>query len=172
MLLIAPLDSEFVGVFVFFGAGAELQEVTQRESLRGLTVSEVVDSQAPVFPASLPAYTAFERLVRLPYQAVAVVDDGGNFMGVVTRQGMQARWAAGLRGDVESFVELVRPVQVECDAPLVSARERMAEARSSVAAVFCGNSFEGLLDFETITRIIALRRLGWNGGRSAVGSEG
>ncbi len=161
-----------VGIFVFFGAGAELQEVTQRESLRGLTVSEVVDNQAPVFPASLPAFTAFERLVRLPYAAVAVVDDAGRFMGVVTRQGMQARWAAGLRGDVESFVELVRPVQVECDAPLTSARERMAEARSSVAAVFCGNSFEGLLDFETITRIIALRQMGWNGGRSVVASEG
>ena len=74
---------------------------------------------------------------------------------------MQARWAAGLRGTVESFVEMARPVQVECDAPLVAARERMAEARTPVAAVYCGSSFEGLLDFETISRIIALRQTGW-----------
>ncbi len=162
----------FVAIFVFFGAGAELQEVTQRESLVGLRVGEVVDNQAPVFPASLPAYTAFERLVRSPYPAVAVVDDGGRFLGVVTRQGMQARWAVGLRGTVEAFVEMARPVQVECDASLVTAREYMAEARAAVAVVYCGGSFEGLLDFETISRIIALRQMGWNSNRGPVASEG
>ena len=66
-----------VAVFVFFGAGAENQDVAQRESLRGVTVGEVVDNQAPVFPASLPAHTAFERLVRSPYASVAVVDEAG-----------------------------------------------------------------------------------------------
>ena len=160
-----------VAMFVFFAAGAELQEVTQRESLRGLTVSEVVDSQAPVFPASLPAFTAFERLVRSPYPAVAVVDDEGRFLGVVNRQGMQARWATGLRGNVDAFVETAPPVHVECDAPLAAARERMAEARSAIAAVYCGTSFEGLLDFETISRIVALRRMGWRDQRGSVPSK-
>lgn len=161
-----------VALFVFFGAGAELQEVTQRETLRGLIVSEVVDNQAPVFVADLPAYTAFERLVRSPYPAIAVVGEGGEFCGVVTRQGMQTRWSAGLRGNVNAFIEAARPVQVECDASLASVRQRMAEARSALAAVYCGSSFEGLLDFDTITRILALRRMGWTGGRGTVPSEG
>ncbi|MGE5602638.1 MAG: site-2 protease family protein [Nitrososphaerales archaeon] len=171
-ILTGNFSLALVAMFVFFGAGAELQDVNQRESLRGLMVSEVVDSHAPVFPASLPAFTAFERLVRSPYPAVAVVDDAGRFIGVVTRQGMQARWAMGLRGTADAFVEAAPPVHVECDAPLATAREQMAEARSPVAAVYCGNSFEGLLDFETISRIVAMRQMGWTGKRGPVASEG
>ena len=161
-----------VAMFVFFGAGAEMQDIVQRETLRGVRVGEVVDSQAPVFPASLPAHTAFERLVRSPYAAIAVVDDGGRFVGVVTRQGMQARWAAGLRGEVDAFVEMARPVSVECDAPLIAARDRMAEAQTSVAAVYCGSSFEGLLDVDTISRAIALRRMGLTRNQGPVTSRG
>jgi Zn-dependent protease len=161
-----------VAMFIFFGAGAENQEVTQRESLRGITVGEVIDNQAPVFPASLPAHTAFERLVRSPYPSIAVVDESGQFKGVVTRRGMQAQWLGGKRGSLDQFVEPLTPVQVECDSTLVAARERMAEAQTSVAAVYCGNSFEGLLDFETIGRVVALRRMGWRDGRGPVASEG
>ncbi len=171
-LFTGNLGLALVAMFVFFGAGAENQEVTQRESLRGLTVSEVIDNQAPVFPASLPAHTAFERLVRSPYASVAVVDEAGQFKGAVTRRGMQAQWLTGKRGTVDQFVEQVTPVQVECDSTLVAARERMAEAQASVAAVYCGNSFEGLLDFETIGRVIAMRQMGWRDGRGPVASEG
>jgi signal-transduction protein with cAMP-binding, CBS, and nucleotidyltransferase domain len=160
-----------IAMFIFFGAGAENQEVTQRESLRGIRVSEVIDNQAPVFPASLPAHTAFERLVRSPYASVAVMDESGEFRGFVTRRGMQSQWLTGKRGTVDQFVESAKPVQVECDSTLVAARERMAEAQTPVAAVYCGNSFEGLLDFETISRVIAMRQMGWRDGRGAVASE-
>jgi Zn-dependent protease len=160
-----------VAMFVFFGAGAENHEVTQRESLRGVTVSEVIDNQAPVFPADLPAHTAFERLVRSPYGSVAVLDELGEFQGFVTRRGMQAQWLTGKRGTVDQFVENAKPLQVECDSTLVAARERMAEAQAPVAAVYCGNSFEGLLDFETISRVAAMRQMGWREGRGPVASE-
>jgi len=153
-----------VAMFVFFGAGAEQLDVAQRESLRGLTVSEVVDNQAPVFPASLPAYAAFERLVRSPYASIAVVDEEGRFKGFVTRKGLQEQWTAGKRGTVDQFVA-PSLVQVACETPLVAARERMAEARSPVAAVYCGSKFTGLLDLETISRIIAMRQTGWRTGR-------
>lgn len=170
-LMTGNVGLALVAMFVFFGAGAENQEVAQRESLRGLTVSEVVDNQAPVFPASLPAHTAFERIARSPYSSVAVVDEGGVFRGVVTRRGMQAQWLDGKRGTVDQFVEQGTPVQVECESTLVAARERMAEAQASVAAVYCGNSFEGLLDFETIGRVVAMRKMGWRGSRGPVTSE-
>jgi Zn-dependent protease len=149
-----------VGMFVFFGAGAENEEVTRRESLRGLRVSEVVDSHAPVLPASLPAFAAFDRLTRTPYRAVAVVDDGGRLLGVVTREGMQARWMGGVRGTVSAYIE-PNDVTVGCEDALEEARDRMAERRATVAAVFCGNHFQGLLDIETISRVIALRKAGW-----------
>lgn len=171
-ILTGNLSLALIALFVFFGAGAELTEASQRDSLTGLTVSQVVDSQAPVFAGSLPAYTAFERLMRSPYRAVAVIDDDGGFIGVVTRQGVQSRWATGQRGTIDAFVETMRPVRVECDTPLLAARERMAEARMSVAAVFCGRSFEGLLDFDMIARVIAMRRPDWSGQGGPVASEG
>jgi Zn-dependent protease len=159
-----------VGMFVFFGAGAEYEEVSRRESLRGLTVSEVVDTQAPVLPGSLPAFAAFDRLSRTPYRVMAVVDDSGRLLGMVTSEGMQAKWTAGVRGTVSAFAE-PSPVVVECGAPLELARERMAESRTPVAAVFCGSRFEGLLDFETISRVVALRKAGWAREQGAAPAE-
>lgn len=161
-LLSGNLFLALIGLFVFFGAGAERGEVAARESLRGLTVTEVVDNQAPVLAASLPAYLGFERLMRSPYRALAVMDDNGQLAGLVTRAGMQQRWAAGTRGTLADFMEQPA-LAVECVTPLEQARQRMAETQASIAAVFCGNSFEGLLDFETISRVIMLRRLGWRG---------
>ena len=171
-LLSGNFSLALVAMFVFFAAGSELQEVTQRETLRDVRVGEVVDSQAPVFPASLPAFTAFERLVRSPYGAVAVMDEAGGVVGVVTQRGLQAQWAAGLRGTIDAFVEAARPVRVECDSSLMAVRDRMAEARASVAAVYCGSSYEGLLDLDTISRIVALRRMGWRGNHGPVASQG
>ena len=37
--------------------------------------------------------------------ALAVVDNGGEFVGLVTRTGMERGWAAGVRGPVSRFVE-------------------------------------------------------------------
>lgn len=160
-----------VGMFVFFGAGAEYDEVSRRESLRGLTVSQVVDNHAPVLPASRPAFSAFDRLSRTPYRVMAVVDDAGRLLGMVTHQGMLAKWQAGVRGTVSAFAE-PHVMVVECGAPLEVARERMAESRTSVAAVFCGSQFEGLLDFDTISRVVALRKAGWAREQGAAPAEG
>lgn len=159
-LLSGNLFLALIGMFVFIGAGAERQEVATRESLRGLTVTEVMDGQAPLLPASLPAYLGFERLMRSPYAALAVVDEAGRLAGVVTRSGVQRRWAQGVRGTMLDFIE--QPgLTVQCASPLEVVRQRMAEAQAQVAAVYCGSSFEGLLDFQTISRVVALRRLGW-----------
>jgi hypothetical protein len=37
----------------------------------------------------------------------------------------------------------------------------MAETQAAVVAVYCGGSFEGLLDFDSIGRVLALQRIGW-----------
>ncbi len=94
-----------VALFIFNGAGAEGQAAEQdaREE-RTIPVDDVAQ-RAPVLPADMPAYVAFERLMRSPYPALAVVNHHGDFVGLVTRAGMQNRWAAGVRGPVGLFVE-------------------------------------------------------------------
>jgi Zn-dependent protease len=91
-----------VALFVFNGAGAESQEISEREKAQ---LAYAAEPQVPVLLADTPAYLAFSRLTRSPYPALAVVDQGGEFVGVVTRTGMEQRWAAGVRGPVSLFIE-------------------------------------------------------------------
>jgi CBS domain-containing protein len=159
-LMMGNFSLALVGMFIFFGAGAEGREAIVREQLRTLTVTEIMDRDAPVLPAHTPAYVAFDRLMRSRRAALAVTDESGVLLGVVTRWGMQRQWAEGVRGQVGDFVEQP-PFSVECATPLDVARQRMAEAHAPVVAVYCGNRFEGLLDFEAIGRAIALGQAGW-----------
>jgi len=98
-ILTANIFMAVVAMFVFNGAGAERQEVAEREQTKG------VDPRMPVLFADTPADLAFDRLIRSPYPALAVVNSGGEFVGVVTRTGMERGWAAGIRGAVGQFVE-------------------------------------------------------------------
>jgi Zn-dependent protease len=148
-----------IAFFVFLGAGVEGQEATTREMLRGVTVAEAVDADAPTLPADAPAHLAFERLMRSPHGALAVLDQDGVFLGIVTRAGMQRQWAAGVRGQVLSFVEQPSLV-MGGEATLDSARRDMVEAGTTIAAVFIQGCFAGLLDFEAIRRALTIRRSG------------
>jgi Zn-dependent protease len=168
-ILTANFMLVLIALFVFNGAAIENQETSYRERMRGATVTDVIDSSAPTLSSDLPAHVAFDRLLRSPYRALAVVDGDGQFIGLVSRQALQSRWTEGVRGLVSNFVD--RPSLVlECSTPLDVARERMAETQTPVAAVYCGGEFAGLLDFATIARFLALRRQAsnWNSSSSAV----
>ena len=91
-----------VALFVFTGAGAEGQEAAERDNA---TRRLQLDPQVPVLLADTPAHLAFARLLRSHESALAVVDYGGEFVGLVTRTGMERGWAAGVRGPVSRFVE-------------------------------------------------------------------
>ncbi len=91
-----------VALFVFAGAGAEGQEAVERDRKpQGVQF----DPHLPVLLADTPAHLAFDRLLRSHHAALAVVNDGGEFVGLVTRTGMERGWAAGVRGPVSRFVE-------------------------------------------------------------------
>jgi Zn-dependent protease len=158
-LLSGNVSLAMIAFFVFLGAGAEGQEAAAREMLRGVTVAEAVDAAAPTLPADAPAHLAFDRLARSPYRALAVLDEGGAFLGIVTRAGMQRQWAAGVRGAVCAFAEQPSLV-MRGEATLDAARRDMVEAGTSIAAVFIQGCFAGLLDLEAIHRALTTRRSG------------
>jgi Zn-dependent protease len=167
-LVTGNVSLALVAVFVFMGAGAESQDVLVREHLRGVSVTQAMDRGAPVLPAGMPGYVAFERLVRSPYRALAVVDESGEYVGIVTRSGLQRLWSKGTRGDLHQFVEPSN-LKLECDASLDDARLRMAESNARVAPVFCDSRFTGLIDIETIGRILSMRQQGqWIDSRTGV----
>jgi CBS domain-containing protein len=113
-----------------------------------------------VLAASLPGYIAFERLAHSPYRALAVVDDDGAYVGIITRGRLQSLWSSGVRGDLHRYVEPTS-LQLDGELSLDDARAQMYETRSAVAPVFGDNRFLGLLDIDVIARIVAMRRRGF-----------
>jgi Zn-dependent protease len=101
-ILTANIFLGVVALFVFTGAGAEGQEAVEREKA---AQAVRLDPQVPVLLADTPAHLAFDRLMSSQYAALAVVDCAGEFVGLVTRTGMERGWAAGLRGPVSQFIE-------------------------------------------------------------------
>ncbi len=108
---------------------------------------------------ALPVHTAFDWLA-LAVLRVAVVDDRGNLLGVATQRSMARLWREGSRGVVAQFIESPG-LAVECATPLDVARRLMADTQATVVAVYCGGAFEGLMDFDSIGRVLALQRVGW-----------
>lgn len=76
-----------IAVFIFFGASGEAQMVRQRELMRGLTVSDVMGTK-PRTETVTPYHNFGQVLdaVLHGYQEdFPVVDEGGNLVGIVTR---------------------------------------------------------------------------------------
>jgi Zn-dependent protease len=150
-----------IALFIFAAAGAEGEEVAAREKLRGLRVTEVLDGHAPVLTSDVPAHLAFERLLRVGQPAMAVVNQDGGFLGVVTVAGMQRRWREGERGPLSDYAEKT-DVVLDCGSSLDVARQQMLANQAWVAPVYCGGEFAGLLNMSTIGRIVSLGRHGRN----------
>jgi Zn-dependent protease len=145
-----------VAAFIFFAAGAESYEVKTREALKGFRVTEVLESHPQILTPDLPPHLAFERLARSHRRALAVVDQEGGFLGMVSPDGIQRRWRDGQRGPLSAFLE--KPgVVLDCGNALDFARQQMLEKQAWVAPVFCGRDFAGLLDLESIARVISSR---------------
>jgi Zn-dependent protease len=148
-----------VAIFIFAAAGAEGEDVTARESLKGVRVTEVLEGHSPVLTSDVPAHLAFARLVHSRQPAMAIVDQNGGFLGMVTAAGLQRRWREGVRGPLSDYFE-VPGIALDCGSSLDVARRQMLENQAWVAPVYCGREFAGLLDLETIGRVLALRRNG------------
>jgi Zn-dependent protease len=158
-----------VALFIFAAAGAEAQDVRARDSLKGLRVTEVLESHPPLLTPDTPVHLAFERLARSRHPALAIVDQNGGFQGIVTAGGIQRRWREGVRGPLSAYID--EPgLTLDCTFALDVARHQMLERQTWVAPVYCGREFAGLLDFETIGQAISLRRMGKSAEPPSVGT--
>lgn len=145
-----------VALFVFSSGGAEGREAAYREATQRVTLSDLLEPGVPALRSDLPAHIAYEKLLRSPASYLAVVDENGALLGVVSRWGMQRLWALRVRGPVGWFAE--RPSMVlESGMGLDLALQAMEQAGATNAAVFSGNRFAGLLDAETIGQALGQR---------------
>jgi len=168
-LLTSNFFLALTALFIFAAAGAEGEEVAAQEKLKGLRVDEVIDGHSPVLTADMSAHMAFERLLRQAQPAMAVVDQQGGFIGVVTSSGMQSRWREGERGPLSNYAQKTEVV-LDCGSSLYAARQQMLANQAWVAPVYCGGEFVGLLNLGTIGRLLALRGRGRDLGQAGLGA--
>ncbi|CAN5636790.1 site-2 protease family protein [soil metagenome] len=81
-----------IAVFIFFGAGSEQQMVRQRETMRGLTVSDVMGTKRRTETVT-PYHNfgqVFDAVIHGYQEDFPVVDEDGNLVGMITRKEIMA----------------------------------------------------------------------------------
>lgn len=144
-----------VAFFVYVGGSAELEAVSSRAVLRG------VRAGAAISPGAVKLYTSerVERaleLVMTTYQTdFPVLDLGGRFSGVLSRQHLI--YALRERGPETRVVEVMAPSsdipEVGPDVDLATVWEVMSQRGSRVVAVRDGLQFLGLITSEDISEV-------------------
>ncbi|MFN8468980.1 MAG: site-2 protease family protein [Caldilineaceae bacterium] len=144
-----------VAFFVYVGGSAELEAVSSRAVLRS------VRAGAAIAPGAISLYTS-ERLERAmdliltTYQTdYPVLDLGGRFAGVLTRQ----RLVSALRelGPDTRIVEVMAPSsevpEVQASADLATVWETMSQQGSRIVAVRNGAQFAGIITNDDISEV-------------------
>jgi stage IV sporulation protein FB len=147
-----------VAFFVYVGGSAELEAVTSRAVLRNVRASSALTPAAVRLYASERIARGME-LVMTTYQTdFPVLDLGGRFVGVLTRQ----RLVNALRdlGADARVVEVMLPAdQIPIVAPTVDLAhvwEVMAQSGGRVVAVFEGSDFLGIITNEDIAEVFQI----------------
>jgi stage IV sporulation protein FB len=144
-----------IAFFVYVGGSAELEAVSSRAVLRG------VRAGSAVAPGAVNLYTSerVERAVELvmsSYQTdYPVLDLGGRFAGVLTRQ--RLLYALRELGPDTRIVDVMVPMGEipECSpqADLASVWEMMSQRGSRIVAVRDGTQFLGIITNEDIGEV-------------------
>jgi stage IV sporulation protein FB len=144
-----------IAFFVYVGGSAELETVSSRAVLRD------VKARSAITPGAVKLYTSerIERameLIMTSYQTdYPVLDLGGRFAGVLTRQ----RLIQALRdlGPDTRIVDVMLPMTEipECspDTDLATVWETMSQRGSRLVAVREGTQFLGIITSEDITEV-------------------
>jgi Zn-dependent protease/CBS domain-containing protein len=161
-LLSGNLLLALVAVFIFFGASGEAQMVRQRETMRGLLVSDVMGSRRRT--ETVTPYHTFGQVLDLVihgYQEdFPVVDEEGNLAGMLTRNEIMAaahspdRYAS-VRDVMKTDVPTISP-----DADLFTDGARILQ-ESGLRALPVVNAGElvGMLTMDDIGQAALLRDL-------------
>lgn len=142
-----------IGLFVFFGAGAEIAAQKAARMLDGVQVGDAINDYAPRFTPDTTIGEALPAVVGTNYDAFAV-EQFGRFVGVVTRKSFKAH--ADAQGS-HAYVAgaMLRDVPtVQASDSLEVARYKMEEADVPFVAVVRQNLFIGVVtEFDVMTLI-------------------
>jgi Zn-dependent protease len=151
-----------IAVFIFFGASGEAQMVRQRELMRGLLVSDVMGSRRRT--ETVTPYHTFGQVLDMVihgYQEdFPVVDEGGNLIGMITRNEiMTAAHSPERYASVRDVMKTDFPT-ISPDADLFTDGARILQESSLRALpVVKAGDLVGMLTMDDIGQAALLRDL-------------
>jgi len=133
-----------IAMFVFSGAGQEVQQQRMGRVLDGVQLADVVSPYAPRFTPATTLGEAVRMLTMTHYEAIAV-EHFGRLVGVVTAKDiLRAAGEQGAWGYVAGLVRKEVPV-IDGREPLEAARFKMDETGEPYVAVVRDGLFLGLV---------------------------
>ena len=151
-----------IAVFIFFGANGENQMVRQRETMRGLTVSDVMGTKRRT--ESVTPYhnfgQVFDAVIHGYQEDFPVVDEEGSLVGMITRNEIRA--AAQSPGRFSSVRDLMKTEfpTISPDADLFKDGHRLLQENNIRAIpVVKQDNLVGMLTIDDIGQASLLRDL-------------
>lgn len=153
----------FVGVFIYFAAGAEEQQAAFTDFASRLTAQDAMEPSPIVLAVGQPVSDAIDALLSSPQKEFPVVDGARRIVGLLDRDamilGLRDRGAATPVGEVMRDCEPLRP-----EVPLPEAYARMRQRGDAAAVVAdAAGRVLGVLTVENVAEMMLVEgaRPGW-----------
>lgn len=147
-----------IGVFVWMEAGGEAVSMEMRAAMGDATVRRVMLRRFRVLSPTDPLSRVAEWLIEDSQAEFPVVDNDGQILGVVTRNGLlDGLRRGGESAPVEDVVQR-DVVQLDPGEALETAMLRLEESGLPVALVVEGGRLAGMLTSENAAEFLALQR--------------
>ncbi len=144
-----------IAFFVYVGGGAEREAVESRAVLRGYTASEAITPDAENFFVTDTIGKAADRLL-VSYQTdFPIIDLGGDFAGVLTRNNLirALRESGADMRIVDAMIPADQVPTCEPETDLSQVMETMSRSGLPVMAVKRASAFLGIITLEDINEV-------------------
>ena len=123
-------------------AGAERRQVTGRDRVKALLVSEVMTQPVMFLQADTPLQEAWNALTFGDHKAL-VAKEGSNYLGIVLREDIQTALTSGLAGTIRP---LIRPaIRVHTTDAALPLYQQMVNEGSLAYAAMEGDQLVGVV---------------------------
>jgi CIC family chloride channel protein len=137
--------------------GIDLDEHPSAALLTAVTVADVVEPLGETVPAHAELLSVLDRVVAHPHGQLAVVDDAGAYLGVVTARAIAAALADGEHDRAEIGSVMQRPVAIASDQSLDASLD-VLEAADLPAVPVLGADPTSVIGWLTHQRVLAALR--------------
>lgn len=145
-----------IGIFIFLGAQAEVNQTKQSSFLKGYLIADALMRKFPIVAFDAPLQKAVEKLLDSQATHFVVVKEDTP-IATLSRDEI----IKGLQNeDNQMAIEKVAdpdPLKLDINLPLEEAFKKMASANKRVALIYEESHFLGILDQENITEFIMVK---------------